>query len=392
MQTSETVKKPFLKWAGSKTRLIRSLKEYLPPGKHRYIEPFVGSGAAFLNTDYPKSVLCDSNPDLIDLFNVLKADTVNFIRACNQLFIAENNREERYYQLRAEFNRSEPGERRASLFLYLNRHCYNGLCRYNSRGQFNTPFGRYERPYFPREEMFAFAERLQSAELKRQDFKTTFADVREHDVVYCDPPYVPLSKTAYFTGYAAGGFSAEHQEELARLSNDAARRGAVVLVSNHDTLVTRKLYSGATLRVPVVVQRSISCDGENRIKTKELIAVFCCGPYVLSPEKHFSNIKKDVKPLSNTIQRWLLDNDYEDVAEKIGKVIAAWEKQGKRTRRNWWDVLAGDTRGNPQCIEGVTFPVLRAARIRKGLKMTPGCLCRNEKEQIPKIARWADRK
>jgi DNA adenine methylase len=112
------------------------------------------------------SVLCDSNADLIDLYAELKADPKEFIRVCKQLFAPENNKAGRFYELRTEFNKSKRGTRRASLFLYLNRHCYNGLCRYNRRGQFNTPFGRYDRPYFPENEMMAFAERLQTAEIK----------------------------------------------------------------------------------------------------------------------------------------------------------------------------------------------------------------------------------
>jgi DNA adenine methylase len=274
METSRTTKKPFLKWAGSKTKLIGSLTKLLPPGNHRYIEPFVGSGAAFLNINYPESVLCDSNPDLINLYHVLQVESEKFVAVCRQLFTPENNTASRFYQLRTEFNKSKRGERRASLFLYLNRHCYNGLCRFNSLGEFNTPFGRYDRPYFPEKEMLVFAERLQTAEIKCQDFKTTFAEIRSGDVVYCDPPYVPLSKTANFTGYAAGGFSHADQEKLAELSAQAAEKGATILVSNHDTSVTQALYGAAAHLELVLVQRMISCDGDNRKKTKELIAVF----------------------------------------------------------------------------------------------------------------------
>ena len=274
MESRPAIKKPFLKWAGSKTKLVSSLKPHLPVGDHRYVEPFVGSGAAFLNADYPRSLLCDSNADLIDLYEVLKAEAVKFIRECKRLFTVENNREERFYQLRAEFNKSERGTRRASLFLYLNRHCYNGLCRYNSAGQFNTPFGRYDRPYFPENEMIAFAQKLQTTELKCQDFKTTFAEIQGGNVVYCDPPYVPLSKTANFTGYDKGGFSKSDQQDLAERSSIAAQNGATVLISNHYTDLTKKLYGGATELVTVMVQRMISCDGDNRKKTMEVIAIF----------------------------------------------------------------------------------------------------------------------
>src|SRR2546427_1921227 len=103
MEASE-IKKPFLKWAGSKRKLIRALTPYLPPGEHRYVEPFVGAGAVFLNTGYPRSVLCDANPDLINLYAILKAESTRFIEVCRRLFTKENTSAERYYELRGEFN------------------------------------------------------------------------------------------------------------------------------------------------------------------------------------------------------------------------------------------------------------------------------------------------
>jgi DNA adenine methylase len=265
------------------------------------MEPFLGSGAVFLNTDYAESVLCDSNPDLINLYSVLKEKKIEFVRACKNLFTQKNNTARQYYLFREEFNESEMDERRASLFVYLNRHCYNGLCRYNSRGEFNTPLGRYDSPYFPEAEMLAFADELQGAQLKCQDFRTSFAEVRPQDIVYCDPPYVPLNSTASFTAYAKGGFSASDQEELAALASEAAEKGAVVLISNHDTPLTRKLYSGAAHTVPALVQRMISCNGEKRVKTKELIAIFCHEPFMLSPEKWCGSVDGDVKAVNNTI-------------------------------------------------------------------------------------------
>lgn len=267
-------RKPFLKWAGSKTKLVTALKPLLPAGRFRLLEPFVGAGAGFLNTDYPANVLCDSNAGLIRLYQVLQQQGGKFVRQCASLFTPENNRADRFYALRAEFNREGDPERRAALFVYLNRHCYNGLCRYNQDGRFNTPFGRYERPYFPRDEMLEFAARLDSATLKVQDFRVSLSEAKSGDVVYCDPPYVPLSPTANFTSYASGGFSPEDQNDLAARSMEAARRGATVVVSNHDTELTRRLYQQASQIVPVLVSRTISCDGENRGRAKELIAVF----------------------------------------------------------------------------------------------------------------------
>jgi DNA adenine methylase len=420
------LKKPFLKWAGSKTKLVKALKPLLPLGEFRFIEPFVGAGAVFLNTDYPANLLCDSNAELICLYQALQQHGSKFVQRCASLFTPENNREDRFYEFRTEFNEAGDPERRAALFVYLNRHCYNGLCRYNQDGQFNTPFGRYERPYFPGDEMLDFAVRLKSAALKVQDFRVSMSEAASGDVVYCDPPYVPLSATANFTGYASGGFSLEDQKDLAACSIEAARRGATVVVSNHDTALTRRLYEEASQIVAVLASRTISCDGENRGKAKEIIALFnAASPAspkpaqtigessngLASPKSELrcnqmislaneagsnditsSNVLRDgMKTLNNTTRHWLLENHYEDVAALIDEVALKWEKEGAATRRNWWDVLAGDREGKAAIVKGVKFPVLRAARIRKGLKVTAGCLCRNKNEEIPpvrKTGRW----
>jgi DNA adenine methylase len=271
----EPIKKPFLKWAGAKTQLVRKLRQHFPSGEYRFIEPFVGSGAVFLNSPYSKSLLSDSNQDIITLFSVLQKRSTPFIARCGELFAAENNAEAVYYDLREEFNSCHDEERRAALFVYLNRHCFNGLCRYNQKGKFNVPFGRYTRVYFPAAEMQQFASRLETAELRMTDFRSVLKKTKKGDVVYCDPPYVPLTKTANFTSYASGGFSQKDQEDLTALAVAAAERGAVVVVSNHDTPYTRSMYQqGHAQLFHELVSRTISCDGSNRTKAKEIIAVF----------------------------------------------------------------------------------------------------------------------
>lgn len=265
---------PFLKWAGRKTRILHALKPLLPKTAKRFIEPFVGSGAVFLNTDYPEAVLADSNADLIHLYEVLRQDGEKYISQCKRLFVEETNQEEKFYKLREEFNECRDKNRRAALFVYLNRHCFNGLCRYNASGKFNVPFGRYEKPYFPATEMRRVAAKLATAYLLVQDFSKTLPLAKRGDVVYCDPPYVPLSATASFTAYATGGFGAKEQQTLADACSEAAGRGATVVISNHDTSFTRTIYNGADQIVSLMVPRMISCDGANRNKAKELIAVY----------------------------------------------------------------------------------------------------------------------
>ncbi len=272
MKKSATPIRPFLKWAGNKYRLVERIVTALPEGK-RLVEPFVGSGALFLNTDYPRYLLCDANADLITLYQLLKEQGEQFIAACRPLFDEANNNAERYYALRDEFNGCRDPQRRAELFVYLNRHGYNGLCRYNAKGGFNVPFGRYKRPYFPAEEMRAFHHKARHALFRHQDFAITLVKAKAGDVIYCDPPYVPLSDSANFTAYSAGGFSMEQQHQLVELARTAAERGVPVLISNHDTRFIAKIYRGAKVS-RFQVQRSISCNGKRRETAGEVLALF----------------------------------------------------------------------------------------------------------------------
>ena len=268
--------KPFLKWAGGKYRLLGRIGEQLPPGK-RLVEPFAGSGAVFLNTAYPRYLLCDSNADLINLFQALKEEGEAFVRYCSSYFVAATNREQEYYRLRARFNEAPDNHEKAAIFLYLNRHGYNGLCRYNASGAFNTPFGRYKKPYFPEKEMLFFAEKANKALFLCQDFRKTMSELQPGDVVYGDPPYVPLSATASFTEYSSGGFGSREQKELAELAGELAGKNIPVLLSNHDTPFTRQIYREAKLS-SFKVQRFISCRGDNRNKAAELLALFESAP------------------------------------------------------------------------------------------------------------------
>jgi DNA adenine methylase len=264
--------RPFLKWPGNKYQIAHYIKAKLPPGS-RLVEPFAGSGAVFLNTVYSQYLLADNNPDLISLYLTLQQEGSRFIEFCRSFFIAANNTREQYYYYRHLFNHTADMRLKAALLVYLNRHGYNGLVRYNNKGEYNVPFGRYKKPYFPQTEMHYFWEKSRQATFVNADFVQTMKQARPGDVVYCDPPYVPLSATANFTGYSRGGFSAGQQQELARLAVELSRQGIPVLISNHATEFTMKVYQGAEL-TRLKVQRSISCDGSKRGKADELLALF----------------------------------------------------------------------------------------------------------------------
>lgn len=271
--TNEKNIRPFLKWAGNKYMVLPYILDVLPPAK-RLIEPFLGSGAVFLNTRYRRYLLADQNADLIHLFQYIKTLGQEYIDFCSSFFIPENNDQDKYYDLRQCFNTTDDNQLKAALFLYLNKHGYNGLCRYNGSGGFNVPFGRYKTPpQFPKASIEHFYQHAKRAQFKLSDFRKTIQAAKVGDVIYCDPPYVPLDETAYFTSYIAGGFSESDQRALANLAKTTAARGIPVIISNHLTPFTKKIYHGAHI-INFNVRRSISCKANNRKLAKELLAIF----------------------------------------------------------------------------------------------------------------------
>ena len=267
--------KPFLKWAGGKHKLVPFLTAHLPPQRSgRLIEPFAGSAALTLATDYDAYLINDTNPDLIALYTILKQEKQGFIDYARCHFTPDNNTENRYYALRAQFNDSREPAERAALFIYLNRHAFNGLCRYNSKGGYNVPFGRYRAPYFPEKEMQAYLGKAERIELRCGDFRDALAAVADDDTVYCDPPYAPLSNTASFTAYHTDGFGDDAQQRLADSARTTAPRTRGILISNHDTAYTRALYHDADRLETVHVQRNIAASGTSRQKVGEILAIY----------------------------------------------------------------------------------------------------------------------
>ena len=264
--------RPFLKWAGSKYNCLNKIISALPPGR-RLIEPFAGSGVIFMNAHYSSYLLAESNADLINMYITLKKQGETFIEYCQQYFQPEFNCKESYYELRAEFNQLNRSSKKSALFLYLNRHGFNGLCRYNSKGIFNVPFGLYKKPYFPQQEMTLFHQKSKQAQFIQNDFRKTFELAEPGDIIYCDPPYVPLLETTKPFSYTQKRFEQEDQIELAELAMETAAKGIPVIISNHDTAFTRHHYQKAEIK-SFSVSRVINCDAELRQPAKEIIAIF----------------------------------------------------------------------------------------------------------------------
>ncbi|MCX2461388.1 Dam family site-specific DNA-(adenine-N6)-methyltransferase [Citrobacter freundii] len=265
--------RPFLKWAGGKYSLLPELDRLIPAGK-RLIEPFVGGGSVFLNSDkHERFLLADVNADLINLYQMLAVvpDSVIYeaMKAFRHLNDAEN-----YTEIREAFNAQRlDAVERAAAFLYLNRHCFNGLIRYNLDGFFNVGFGKYKAPYFPEEEIKAFKRKAHSCVFMNAGFRRTLTLAGDGDVVYCDPPYEPLPGTAGFTNYAAGGFSWDSQVELTESCVAAHQRGAKVAISNSTAPRVIELYEqhGFTLH-RVSARRAISSKGSTRETASDVVA------------------------------------------------------------------------------------------------------------------------
>ncbi len=274
--------RPFLKWAGGKFRLIDDIKKVLPKGEC-LVEPFIGGGSLFLNTDFERYFLADVNQDLINLYNIVKNDLESFLVSVEDLlFHPRANSKDFYLACREQFNKTEDPFEKSVLFLYLNRYGYNGLCRYNNNGEFNVPFGSYKKIYFPEKELVYFSEKSKQAEFFCGDFREVFNRVHSEEiflqntVFYCDPPYAPLQKVKSshnFTHYAQKDFTFDDHKELANLAQKSTALQQSVVISNHYSSFTKEIYQEAKLK-KIKVQRSIAQKSSARKKVVEILATF----------------------------------------------------------------------------------------------------------------------
>ncbi len=273
-----------LKWAGNKYRVLPHLLPLIGTPV-RYCEPFGGSLSVALNVNVDEYILNDINQDLYSLYTNIDID---FISECAKIFVNENNTRERYLELRNTFNFETNNRERAKLFLYLNKHAFNGLCRYNSKGGFNVPYGKENnnsktgkvektKAHFPQKEMLDIIVAFNN---KTVEFSSTtfsnqllYSSLESDDVVYFDPPYISISDTASFTNYTTEGFTHDQQIELVQLAESLANRGIKVIISNHDVPIARELYKNAQI-YPIQVTRTVSAKSSSRKKANELIAVY----------------------------------------------------------------------------------------------------------------------
>lgn len=273
-----------LKWAGNKYKLLKHILPHIGSPK-RYCEPFGGSLSVALNVYAKEYILNDINRDLYYLYTNI---THPFIDEARDLFTPENNTRERYNQLKAEFNTTVDPRKRALLFLYLNKHGFNGLSRYNTKGEFNVPYGReskdsntgltkIQQSSFPEKELLNFFRFTYTCNVKffneSFDYSGLYDPLKTGDVIYFDPPYAPLTKTSNFTQYTKEDFTYENHIKLVQLAKSLSSKGIKVIISNSDTDFTRELYNDAQINT-IQVQRNISAKASSRGKVNELIAIY----------------------------------------------------------------------------------------------------------------------
>ncbi len=267
---------PVLKWAGGKRQLLSEITARFPVAPDRYHEPFVGGGAVFFHVEPDGGTINDINERLVNFYRV--------IRESPDALVAENRTHEHsddyYYDARDEFNElhgvAEKTEtqsvREASLLLYLNRTCFNGLYRENADGEFNVPVGRYANPnWVQAERIRAASETLDGVTINNDDFEYVLTEATAGDLVYFDPPYQPVSTTANFNDYHADGFDKDDQRRLRDLAAALDDEGVHVVVSNSPPVAD--LYEDLpSFEVDVVdATRAINSDGDERGEVAEVL-------------------------------------------------------------------------------------------------------------------------
>ena len=268
--------KPFVKWAGGKRQVINELLKYVPDEFDTYYEPFVGGGALLFELSPKKAVINDSNEELMNVYNVL-CNEEKFKKMCNLLNSYETKHsEEFYYNIRNKdrsktaFNRLSDYTR-AARTIYLNKTCFNGLYRVNSKNEFNVPFGKKTHVNtYEGSNLITVSNYLTMNDVKilSVDFEEAVKDAKKGDFVYFDPPYD--SDTKSFTSYTETGFDKSEQTRLARVFKELDKKGVYVMLSNHSTILVNELYKDYHIYT-IEAKRNINANGKKRGKVEELI-------------------------------------------------------------------------------------------------------------------------
>ena len=252
--------KPFLKWAGGKTQIISDILKFVPQKFNKYIEPFIGGGAVYFNLNHSKSIISDSNEELIITYKQVKNNIEDVIRILEKY---ENN-EEFFYKMRAlDVSRISHSERAARL-IYLNKTCFNGLFRVNKKGDFNVPYGKRNGAFLNKENLKGASLYLQETDIYHADYKVVLNKfAKKGDFIFLDPPYQPVGKFSDFKRYTKEFFYENDQIELAEIFKDLTNKGCYVMLTNSDHPLILDLYRDFHIET-IETKRMISSDPNTR--------------------------------------------------------------------------------------------------------------------------------
>lgn len=267
---------PFVKWAGGKRQLLPQIKERMPEKYNNYYEPFVGGGAVIFELLPANALINDINKALINTYKQICSAPEAFLAAVNRLDAEmwENGRDY-YYSVREHYNdklmKAAYDAELAALFVFINKHCFNGLYRVNAKGLFNVPYNNSRRASVDENAIRETSEYLRGVTITDGDFEAACKDAEKGDFVFIDSPYAPLNPTS-FESYTKEGFDLESHRRLAKLFDELTDRGCFCMLTNHNTELINELYGRKGYRMDVVsVKRSINSDASNRVGEEVII-------------------------------------------------------------------------------------------------------------------------
>ena len=274
MRKTEIV--PFVKWAGGKRQLLSQIQERMPENYNHYFEPFVGGGAVFFGTQPSKALINDINKALINTYQRICDSPKAFLSEVNKIDSEMwEDGKQYYYTIRERYNdklmKSEYDVELAALFVFLNKHCFNGLYRVNGKGLFNVPYNNSRRVSVNEDSIIEISKYLQGITIIDGDFEDACKDARKGDFVFLDSPYAPLNPTS-FESYTKEGFDIESHKRLAKLYDELTMRGCYCMLTNHNTDLINELYGNKGYKIDVVsVRRMINSDASNRVGEEVII-------------------------------------------------------------------------------------------------------------------------
>lgn len=273
---SNPIVAPFIKWAGGKRQLLPQIRERMPRQYNRYFEPFVGGGAVLFDLQPEHALINDINKALINAYKIICEKPEAFLQAVKQLDgEMQQGGKEFYYAKREDYNdklmRAEYDVELAALFVFINKHCFNGLYRVNGKGLFNVPYNQSKCASVDEKLIMDISQSLQGVKILDGDFADACVDAQQGDFLFLDSPYAPLNP-ASFESYTKEGFDMESHRRLARLYDDLTAKGCYCMLTNHNTEFINTLYGNKGYKIDVVsVKRLINSDASNRVGEEVII-------------------------------------------------------------------------------------------------------------------------